>query len=190
MKHTRITLVCCLLLSLITRLPAEPVGTLIENFEDGIERWIIRPPASAWLDAETVHEGHGALRFSLEEKAKCLLSLETADWSDKEALSFWAWSPQASGAIVGLGLDSENPGADGWVYFYYLIPLDWEGWRHFVIYKSDFKTSRAPDWSQIKSFFLSTADWPDLTRLEIGAYLLIDDIRVLTSEEAASLNAQ
>mgnify|MGYP002623910135 CR=1 FL=1 len=176
-------LLCC---GLLLGAASPALAAEIESFENGLKPWRIRPAGVARLETETVHEGGKALRFSLEERGKARLPLEENDWSKYEAISFWAYSPRASEAVLGLGLDSENPASDGWVYFYLPFPVNWSGWKHFVIPKSRFKASRNPSWEQIKSLFFSTADWP-FYRLEAGMYVIFDDIRLLTAEEVDAL---
>lgn len=184
MKLTSI-LLCGLLLAAAS-LPASE-GIQFEHFEDGLKRWRIVPADTAKLEKEITRDNGQALRFFFEERGKARLPFEdNTDWTKYEAVAFWAYSAHPCGAVLGLGLDSENPAETGWVYFYLPIPIDWSGWKQFIIPKSEFKRSRNPDWATIKSIFFSTSDWP-YSQLESGQSVVIDDIRLLTAEEVEAL---
>lgn len=155
---------------------------IIDDFEDNLIGWR-SPNRSVLPDMENVHEGNAAVRFLLEENANAYRNLEFNDWSDYAGISFWVYSPKATDAVFGFACTSDYGTEDGWSYFYLPIKVDWEGWKHFVVRKEDFKTSRTPRWSQIKQINFSISSWGSWTVPVPEESVTIDDIRLLTEDQ-------
>ena len=156
---------------------------MVDTAEEGFSQWQVAHE-SATLEAG--HEGKPGIKFALEDNASVFRRPDVTDWSDVGAVSFWAFSERASRAVFGFALTSENSSEMGWSYFYLPITVDWEGWKHFVVKRNQFKNARTPTWNNITQIRFSLADWPAWCTAMPGESVIISDLKLLPAEEAAA----
>ncbi len=90
------------------------------------------------------------------------------DWSGFNGVSLWLHSSMAAGNAVALVFISENTTTEGPDYYSTKIPIDWTGWRQFVLAFKDLSVSRKPlGWNKISRIYLASKGYgltyhPDL----------------------------
>ncbi|MBD1381017.1 heparinase II/III domain-containing protein [Metabacillus arenae] len=97
-----------------------------------------------------VKEGSKAGRWEIynDTTGSYLKTVFTEDfehnWSNHDALTFWAHSAKATGSKIYLILYSDNEQTVGLDYYSTTMIADWEGWKKVTIPFDTFKTSRTP----------------------------------------------
>ena len=134
-------------------------------------------------EKELVKEGAGAVRWDHGQSTDLRLQSTPADWSAHNTLSFWLYSPQATGARFMLIVPSENPDTEGMDYYQIAINVDFEGWKQFSFgLRDDVGTSRKPrGLDQIDGLYFTASGWGNTP--DPGTVVIVDDIR-LTWEAA------
>jgi len=90
------------------------------------------------------------------------------DWSKYSGLSVWLHANEALGNAFILVLTSENPATEGADYYSLQIPVEWKGWKQFIIPFKDLKVSRKPvGYACIERIHFAATGWnltfnPDL----------------------------
>lgn len=134
----------------------------------------------ATLDADTVKEGTGALRWGLAQTLSLSLKATPPDWSSGNGLSFWANSPEATDDMFWVLIYSENDAAGGMDYYAFNTRLNWTGWRHFVVPFAEIGVVRQPvGWHKVDRFGFHSAWNPDV-KPDPRSVLILDDIKVIT----------
>jgi len=93
----------------------------------------------------------GQARWSVDHAGLVSTDRVPRDWSEFEALSFSAYCPRPTGAEFRIVLWSPNPDTPTEADNYSTaLCANWQGWREFVIRKSDFPAYGEPGgWDQI-----------------------------------------
>lgn len=82
------------------------------------------------------------------------------DWSGYGGLSFWLHANEAMGNAVMLTLASEDPATEGADYWSLQIPVEWKGWKQFIIPFKDLKVSRKPvSFACIERITIAATGW-------------------------------
>ena len=140
--------------------------------------------AAAWGKAlpetEHVKQGKGAIRWEFARTDTVGLKTIPHDWSQGNALSFWMYSPQATGSPISVILESEDPAAEGMDYFMGEIKNDFEGWRHYWIYFDEIGRTRHPvGWGKIDALRFHNA-WNPQFKANPQTVVVFDDFEVVT----------
>lgn len=79
------------------------------------------------------------------------------DWSGSNGVSLWLHANKAAGNAVVLVFLSENTATEGPDYYSMKIPIDWTGWRQFVVAFKDLAVSRKPlGWNKIGRIYFAS----------------------------------
>lgn len=132
------------------------------------------------LETETIQEGAGALRWNLAQTLSLSLKATPSDWSSGNGLSFWAYSPEATGDLFWVLIHSENAAAEGIDYYAFSTRLNWTGWKHIVVPFAEIGIVRQPvGWHKVDRLQLHSTWNPDV-KPDPRSVLILDDIRVIT----------
>ncbi|MFQ6088645.1 MAG: hypothetical protein ACE5K0_07065 [Candidatus Methanofastidiosia archaeon] len=128
---------------------------LIEDFES-VDDW-----ENLILNSTYVKEGkHSGKWEDMVERTYIKKYDISHDWSEFDYLEFWIYSKNATGTGIALTLYSENDKTEKWDYFWYDFFIDWKGWKHFELSKSDFKIVREPvGWNKIDNISFYAKGW-------------------------------
>ncbi len=100
------------------------------------------------------------------------------DWSKFSAIAFWLHSEKATGSRFVITFPSENPQSQGPDYYSCQIPLDWTGWKRFVLPFKELSAARQPlGWNHINGIRLTASGYgntPDPT-----AVVRLDGVELL-----------
>jgi len=136
---------------------AEPTARrrIISNC-DSAQEW-----RGGTLVADNVKEGKGAILWDHGKSARLAPRQTPRDWSQYNELSFWLFSPKATGAEFMLIVQSENRAAKGADYYSARITVDFSGWKHFrLAVPDDFGKARRPrGWDQIDGMYFTASGW-------------------------------
>jgi hypothetical protein len=150
--------------------PPEAEVVILDDFEGGEAEWKWDGMAP---DHEHFRSGEaGGLWDTATEQVTARDIVH--NWTAHDRLTFWCYSPEATGARLLLILWSENPDTDGWDYYWTLIDVDWTEWREFSIPKRAFIATREPSWNHIEALSLASGGW-DIIRPVPGTLLTFDD---------------
>jgi hypothetical protein len=90
------------------------------------------------------------------------------DWSKYSGLSVWLHANEALGNAFILVLTSENPATEGSDYYSVQIPVEWQGWKQFIVPFKDLRRARTPlGFGCIERIYFAATGWnltpnPDL----------------------------
>ncbi|MBE7158232.1 MAG: hypothetical protein INR62_07325 [Rhodospirillales bacterium] len=149
-----------LVLGTTSALPAADAPSLvIDDFKD-VSGWKNFYKGEPAFSAETKikHDGQPGLHLQLTPQARAEKDLQVKELSTADGVSFWMYSSKADDAVLGLAFTTQST-TPGWNYFFTKITVDWQGWKQFVLKKSDFQAVRSPDWGTVKQVMLSIRDW-------------------------------
>lgn len=154
---------------------ADGVPTLVLSSCDDPEAWV-----GVTAERQVVKEGKGAVRWDQSKTASVALKQVAADWKAYDRLSFWLYSPRATGSRFMLILPSENPATEGMDYYSAAITVNFEGWKQFKYYLPRMSESRSPlGWDAIQGFRFTASGWGN--EPDPNTVVIIDQI-VLTAE--------
>jgi len=95
--------------------------------------------------------------------------------SRKKPKWFFDWRDRPKELLPATG------GSNSWDYYSHRIKVDWSGWKHFSLKKSDFTPTRKPiGWGRINYISFSASGWglePDP-----GLVLCLDDVKLVGKE--------
>jgi hypothetical protein len=154
---------------------AQEVPTLVISDCDDPEGWV-----GVTAEREFVKEGKGAVRWDESKADAVSIKQVPADWKAYDRLSFWLYSPKATGSRFTLILTSENPATEGMDYYSASITVSFEGWKQFKYYLPRMSESRSPlGWDNIQGFRFTASGWGN--EPDPGTVVIIDQI-MLTAE--------
>ena len=100
------------------------------------------------------------------------------DWSDFNAIEFWAHMEKPSDAAVQLVMKSEDEATEGMDYYTTAIRLNWQGWKRLRFPFHELGVSRKPiGWHKIDMIQISASGWGHTPDPE--AVLTLDDMRLV-----------
>lgn len=137
--------------------------------------------------AETaqVKQGRGAARWEFARADTFSTDKIPHDWTSGNTLSFWMYSPRATGSRLWVIMNSENRQLEGPDYYQAVLRIDYTGWRHYTIPLKEIGRARTPlGWQQIDSLVFHAA-WDPAVKPDPQTVAIIDDIKVTTMDEDA-----
>jgi len=88
------------------------------------------------------------------QNSNATLNVADIDFDKYKAFNIWVYSPVVTDTSFNLtayaGRDAENK----WIYFYKLIPLDFEGWKLINIPFSSMSVKRSAQWSDVTTLYI------------------------------------
>lgn len=112
------------------------------------------------VDNEHQRDGAPSRLWEHGKSASIALNKVPADWSAYDHLTFWLYSPKATGAKFMLILASENPASEGMDYYSAPITVDFTGWKRFRYGLSNIGASREPlGWKNIGGLLFTATGW-------------------------------
>ncbi|MBI5684737.1 MAG: heparinase II/III family protein [Verrucomicrobia bacterium] len=102
------------------------------------------------------------------------------DWSKFAAIAIWMHSEKAAGSRFVLTFQSENPKSQGSDYYSCQIPLDWTGWKRFVLPFKELGAARQPlGWNHITAIRLTASGYGNTP--DPAAIVRLDGVELLTT---------
>jgi hypothetical protein len=102
------------------------------------------------------------------------------DWSKFAAIAFWLHAEKATGSRFVITFQSENPKSPGADYYSSHIPLDWTGWKRFVLPFKELGVARQPlGWNHITAIRLTASGYGNTPNP--AAVVRLDGIELLAS---------
>jgi len=171
-------LALALLKTLATGASCQTPEPLVLSACDSTDDW-----TGGTLVADPVKEGSGAILWDHGKSDRLVLRTVPGDWKPYNTLSFWMYSPKATGSRFMLIIASENPKTDGADYYSAAIIVDFTGWRQYTLsFLDDLGENRTPmGWSQVGGLNFTASGWDNTPNPETR--VVIDDLR-LTWEAA------
>jgi len=196
-----VTVSCSLVLAQSAHTPAMALETagawrsvapeLLTEFKEG-EIWSVRHLPLADLNAgvqfvsDPVKEGKLAGRWADHPRFPTISTAAIPhDWSGCKTLSFWAHSEVATGELITLAAQSDNPQTPWLDYYLYTFAVNWTGWRQVQISLSDCTPYEQPaGWQQVDALYFFTKIFD--RQPNPYTVLVLDDLRL--SPEAVPSN--
>lgn len=126
-------------------------------------------------------EGQHALRWSNHPAFPTLRCTKMPkDWSEVKALALDIHSEKASGELICIAFEANNPATPEKDYWYYPVSIDWQGTRTLILPRADFLSRGCPaDWKDIQAIYfftkmLAAQPHPDTV-------LILDNLRMLAA---------
>ena len=128
---------------------------------------------------KTVKEGEAAgVWRQMDRRTAISTRAILHDWSDFNALEFWAHLEKPSKATLQLVIQSENNATKGMDYYSTAIPLNWQGWKHFRLAFFRLGVARKPmGWNKIDAIQISASGWGHTP--DPNAVLTLDEMRLV-----------
>ncbi len=170
---TSIMLAALVMIALNPPVLAQQRPTLLVNDCDDVGQWKGGEAAT-----EPLKEGAGSIRWVLAENHSLGTAEIPHDWSEYNAVAFDLYSQEATGSPVWLILTSEDPEQEGSDYYSLRFPLDYQGWREFILPFDEIGKVRHPvGWHHIERFMLHSA-WDPNLEVDPKAVAYLDHVRL------------
>ncbi len=143
--------------------------------------------ASKWSggypDGKTTKDSQCALRWEHRLSGRLARQFaRPADWSAHGALQFWLHNETPVDTTFVLTVTSENADTEGGDYYSLKIPIDWTGWRQFVVPFERFTTARSPlGWHHVEGMAFNAGGWGQTP--DPDAVLVLDGVKLLPKQE-------
>lgn len=103
------------------------------------------------------------------------------DWSQYNALQFWAYSEKANNAGFEIVINSVNPKTKKDDYFRHGVVVDWTGWKKIVLPFDRFAQKYSPiGWNKIDRLRLAASGYGHTPKKDTVLYL--DDLKLVNIE--------
>jgi len=111
------------------------------------------------LSKDRVKTGSYSMRWKNHLKPTSVSTTKyMTDWSDVDRVTLTLYNAVSNTEKMYFIIYSENASSSGIDYYYYIMPLNWTGWKTYNWTKSDFKISRWPmGWNAITGMIFSSS---------------------------------
>ena len=146
--------------------------------------WPDTPKPKLVPDTTIVKQGLQSGKWDTDQAARFIFTYSVPhDWSKFGCLDLWVHSEKATGALMLIMLESNNPDTPDRDCLRCRVKIDWEGWKELKLYERSFDRGFKPmGFKQVDNLIFDMEMWKNLVRYEPGTVLRFDDLRLLPPE--------